>query len=107
MDMLDGTIGQLQPMLEIKLLGVKPRSIDVLLHHFAIVAMNSRDNEIHGRLRFWAALKDSEGLVGPEDFAARHLPAEAAGVTEFLGIGQIHFAAPDGLLCNLAVRDVN
>ena len=70
MNMLDGTIGQLQPMLEIKLLGVTLRSIDVLLHHFAIVGMNSRDNEVHGRLRFWPALKDSEGLVGPEDVAA-------------------------------------
>ena len=107
MDVFHGTIGQLQPMLKIKPLGFTLRSIDVLLHHFAIAWMNSRENKVHRRLRFWTALKNSESLVGPEDLAARNLPAKAAGVTEFLGFGQIPFAPPDGLLCNLAVRDVN
>ena len=70
MDMLDGTIGYLQPMLEIKFLEATLRSIDVLLRRFAIVGMNSRENEIHRRLRFGTALKNSEGLGGPEDLAA-------------------------------------
>src|SRR5258705_8686606 len=94
-------------MLEIKLLEVTLRSIDVLLHHFAIVGMNSRENKIHRRLRYWTALKNSKGLVGPKDLAARDLPAEAARVAQFLGFGQIRFASTDGFLRDLAVRDID
>src|SRR4029453_6437059 len=93
-------------MREIKLLEVTLRSIDVLLHHFAIVGMNSRENKIDRRLRFWTALKNSEGLVGPEDLAARHLPAEAARVAQLLGFSKIRFASADSFLRNLAVRDI-
>src|SRR5438552_12290321 len=56
MDMFNGTIRQLQPMLEIKFLEATLRSIDVLLRNFAIVGMNSRENKINRRLRFWTAL---------------------------------------------------
>src|SRR6185295_8863216 len=94
-------------MLEIKFLEATLRSIDVLLRHFAIVGMNSRENKIHCRLRFRTALKNSEGFGGPKDVAARHLPAEAARVAQFLGFGQIRLASADSFLRNLAVRDID
>jgi len=40
--MFDGTVGQLQPMLEIQTRAIARCSVDLLLHHAAIVRVHSR-----------------------------------------------------------------
>src|SRR2546427_5464666 len=105
--MLDGPLGQLQSMLEIKCFAVTRCSIDFLLHRRAIIWVNSREDKFHRRFRSWIALKDSERLVGPEDLAAGNLPPEATCVTQLLRFGQVGFASPDGFFRNLTFRDVD
>src|SRR4029077_6031946 len=67
-------------------------SVDLLLHQVAVLAMNSRENKIHRRFHPRVTLKDSEGLVGPEDFPTDYLPAEAPRATEPLSFRQVRFA---------------
>src|SRR5580692_6116864 len=85
--------------------------------------MNPGECKSQRRLRIRIALKDSEGLVRPENLSARNLPSEASGVAESLGFGQVGFApsellvqefvlgnidgAPDALFDALAVNKRN
>ena len=80
-DVLDGTVGQVQPMLKIKALAVTECSVDLPLHQIVVLAMNSREDKINRRFRPRITLKDTEGLVGPEDLPTGNLPAEATCMT--------------------------
>src|ERR1700723_892628 len=119
-NMLHGAVGHFQPVLKIKILAVARCLLDLLLHHFAVLRVNPGERKSQRRLRTRIALKDSEGLVRPENLSARNLPSEASGVAESLGFGQVGFApsellgqefvlsnidgAPDALLEALAVN---
>ncbi|HJY92869.1 MAG TPA: hypothetical protein VJ255_21465, partial [Candidatus Acidoferrum sp.] len=48
-DVLDGTVGQVQPMLKIKALAVTECSVDLPLHQIVVLAMNSREDKIAAR----------------------------------------------------------
>lgn len=76
-------------MLKIETLAVTRCSIDLLLHQVAVLRMNSREDKFRRRLRGSIALKDSVGLFGPENLSARNVPAEAACLSESLGLGQL------------------
>src|SRR5260370_40643325 len=104
--MRDGTVGHVQPMLEIKALAVTRCSVDLLLHQVAVLAMNSREDKIHRRFRPRITLKDSEGLVGPEDLPSGDLPAKAARMTEPLCFCQVRFAPAEFLGPALLPRNV-
>src|SRR6266852_7915196 len=104
--MFDGTVWQLQSMLEIRPGAITGRPIDMLLHETAIVGVHSRHDKFQRRFRSWIALKDSECLDGPEDLATGNLPSKASCVTQCLGFGQVCFASPNCLLRNLTFRDV-
>src|ERR1700691_2151595 len=96
-NMLHGAVGHFQPILKIKSLAVTRCPLDLLLHQFTVLRMNPGECKSQRRLRIGTALKDSKGLVRPEDLSARNLPSEASGVAESLGFGQVGFA-PSELL---------
>src|SRR6202162_5058149 len=104
--MLDGAVGQLQAMLKIKTVAAKRCLIDLLLHPFAVLPVDLREDNSHRRFRPWITLEDSEGLVGPKDLPARNAPAETARVTEPLSFRQVRFAPAEFLGQKLVFRYV-
>ena len=65
------------------------RSVDLLLHQFPMIGMDSREDKFQGRFCRWIAFKDSEGLVGPEVFGGGNVPPKSACVAEPLSLGKI------------------
>src|SRR4051794_39390544 len=94
-------------MLKINALGALRGSIDLLLHQVAVLWMNPRKDEFQRWFRPCVTLKDSEGLVGPEELSARNLPAEAACVAKSLSFSQVSFAPSEFLSQQFVLRDVH
>jgi hypothetical protein len=69
--------------------------------------MPEAQDEFQRRFRRCITLKDSEGLVGPEDLSAGNLPPKAASVTESLGFGQASFAPSEFLSQEFVLHDVH
>src|SRR5580704_9454718 len=104
--MLDGTVVQLQAMFKIKAFAATRCLVDLLLHPFAVLPMDLREDKFHRRFRPWITLEDSEGLVGPKDLPTGNAPAETAGMTEPLCFGKVRFTSPEVLGQELVLRNV-
>jgi hypothetical protein len=94
-------------MLNIKALAVTRCSLDFQLHLVAVLWVNPRKNEFHRRFRPYVTLKDSEGIVGPEELSARNLPPEGAHVTESLNFGRVSFTPSPFLGQEFVLNDVH
>jgi hypothetical protein len=79
----------------------------LLLQEVAVLWMNPRKDEFHRRFRPCVTLKDSEGLVRPEELSAGNLPPEAACVTKSLSFGQVGFAPSEFLSQEFVLHDAH
>ena len=88
-DVPDRAILQQKPVLQGKILPVLRRALDGFANDVEIVGMRALQDDVERRRQIRIEIEDPEGLVGPEQLLAGNVPAEAAGVTELLGLGEI------------------
>src|SRR5260370_9268547 len=79
MEVSDGTVGHLKPMLQIKVLPGACCQIDRLPNPCSVVRMHSLEHRLDGGMDFRIVSEDPEGFLGPGEFAARDVPAETPG----------------------------
>src|SRR6266853_2277975 len=94
MELLDRTFRQQQPMLKIQIRRSLGCAVECLLHELSVVGMNSLRYQLRCRLKRLIILKDLVGFFRPEDFSVRNVPAETAGVAQFLRFRQVSFTPP-------------
>src|ERR1700676_2028108 len=99
---LDGAIGHQQAMLGSKLAPLDRGAVEDLLQTHAVVRMSSVKHHLNGRLYRRLAFEYPISLIGPVDFPARWVPAEAPAVAQSLRLRQIHLAPAKRLLGLLA-----
>src|ERR1700674_2045851 len=101
-NVFDGAIGHQQAMLGGKLAALDRGAVDDLLQTHPVVRMSSVKHQLNGRLYRRLAFEYPVSLIGPGDFPARRVPAEAPGVAQSLRLRQIHLAPAKRLLGLLA-----
>src|SRR6202051_3960894 len=89
MEVPDGTVGHLKPMLQIKILPGACCQIDRLPNPCSVVRMHSLEYALDGGMDLRIVSGDPEGFLGPGEFTARDVPAETAGAAQLLRLGQI------------------
>ena len=94
MNVFHRAIRHQQSVFMIEILSIAGGLPDGFLHGSAIFRMGPLENKFQGRFHRLVALEDLEGLVRPDDFSARGIPAEAPGAAQSLRFRQIHFAMP-------------
>src|SRR5690349_8073168 len=72
--------------------------VDHLLDEGDVVRMNPLKHHLQCRLQLPIVTQHIERFLGPDQLSGRNIPAEAAGLTEFLGLGQITLAAAQSFL---------
>jgi len=77
-------------------------ALDDLPQTQPVVRMRSVEHELNGRLYRRLAFEYPVGLIGPVDFSAHRVPAEAPGVAQSLRLRQTHLAPAQRLLGLLA-----
>src|ERR1700730_18037920 len=96
LEMLDRTIWQQQPILQIKIPSLVSGPLECLLKEIFVFGMRllnySRDVGRSRRVKS----KDPKGLRRPVDLSAGGLPAENARVAQCLRFSQVSLAAPQG-----------
>src|ERR1700740_2657831 len=65
-------------------------AVDDLPNTHPVVRMSSVKHDLNGRLYRRLASEYPIGLIGPVDFPARWVPAEASGIAQSLRLRQIH-----------------
>src|SRR6185437_9856688 len=86
---------------------VRRRMADRAAKPFDIVRMHTLQHEFERRYDPRLELENPEGLLGPDDFAAPYVPAEAARAAQALCLGEVRcLAAPQRLFGLLARRNV-
>src|SRR6266849_3904581 len=93
MEVLNRTVRHHQAMFNIKICLFVDRMVDSLLHKISIVRMNSLQYQLQRGFNPSMILKDLVCFLRPVDFSTRNVPAETAGVTHSLPVGQESFAA--------------
>src|ERR1700754_2482438 len=101
-NVFDRAIGHHQAMLDSKLPPIDRGAVDDLPQMHPVVRMCSVNCQLKGRLNRRLAFEYSIRLIGPEDFPARGVPAEAPGVAQSLSLCQIHFTPAKRILDLLA-----
>src|SRR6202030_191504 len=92
-DVLHRTIRHQQTSLKIKIRSRPRRTVAGLLYAIPVVGMNSLHDPFQRGLGYSIVFENFVGLLGPVDFSAENVPAEAARVAEGLSLGQESFAA--------------
>ena len=95
-----------QPVFVLEILVVAAGLIHGPLHVGPIIRMGARDDELWRRRGRRIASENSKCLRCPDDLAGGDLPAEAAGVAQFLGVSEIGLALLQGMFGALAFGDV-
>src|SRR4029077_20801862 len=85
-------IGHQQTMLGSKLAPLDRGAVDDLLQIRPVVRMSSVERQLNGRPYRRIAFEYPIGLIGPVDFSARRVPAEAPGAAQSLRLRQPHLA---------------
>src|SRR5260370_38497746 len=98
---LDG-VGHQQAMLRRKLAPLNRGVVDYMSQTHPVVRMSSVKHDLNGRLYRRLASEYPIGLIGPVDFPARWVPAEAPGIAQSLRLRQIHLTPAKRLLSLLA-----
>ena len=101
--MLERPIRHEQPMLEIQVRSTARCAINHLFHETTIFRMNSFQQAIQVGLHRPVVSKDAISFLRPDDFPRGHVPAETAGATQLLRLGQIGLASPQLLLRSFAL----
>src|SRR6202790_1103519 len=99
---LDGAIGHQQAMLGSKLAPLDRGAVEDLLQTHAVVRMSSVKHHLNGRLDRRLAFEYPISLIGPVNFPARWVPAEAPSMAQSLRLRQIHLTPAKRLLGLLA-----
>src|SRR6202521_1135261 len=100
-NVFDGAIGHQQAMLSSKLAPLDRGAVEDLPQTHPVVRMSSVKHQLNGRLYPRLGFEYPISLIGPVDFPARWVPAEAPGVAQSLRFRQMHLAPakrPLGLL---------
>src|ERR1700681_1253608 len=101
-NVFDGAIGHQQAMLGSKLAPLDRGAVEDLPQTLPVVRMSSVKHQRNGRLYRRLAFEYPISFIGPVDFPARWVPAEAPGVAQSLCLRQIHFTTAKRLLGLLA-----
>src|SRR3984893_7832835 len=101
-NVFDGAIGHQQAMLGSKLAPLDRGAVEDLPQTDPVVRMSSVKHQLNGRLYRRHAFEYPISLIGPVDFPARWVPAEAPGVAQSLRLRQIHLPPAKRLLGLLA-----
>src|ERR1700674_4448033 len=101
-DVFDGAIGHQQAMLGSKLAPLDRGAVDDLPQTHPVVRMRSLKHQRNGRRYRRLAFEYPISLIGPVDFPARRVPAEAPGAAQSLRLRQIRLTAAKRLLGLLA-----
>src|ERR1700680_2591998 len=101
-NVFDGAIGHQQAMLGSKLAPLDRGAVEDLPQTHPVVRMSSVKYQLNGRLYRSLAFEYPISLVGPVDFPARWVPAEAPGVAQSLRLRQIPLTPAKRLLRLLA-----
>ena len=102
--MLERPIRHEQPMLEIQVRSTARRAINHLFHETTVLRMDSFQHPIQVGLHRPVVSKDAISFLRPDDFPRGHVPAETAGATQLLGLGQIGLASLQVLLRSFALN---
>src|SRR5580704_11809318 len=86
---LDGTIGQENSMLDIQIHAVLRGTIPDLSHAIQVLRVNSVEYQVERRIRFSSEAQDSVGFVRPNEFATANLPSECSRMTQPLSFCQV------------------
>src|ERR1700730_583744 len=97
LEMLDRTIGQQQPMLQIKIPPLVSGAIECLLKEIFVFGMRLLNHSRDVRCSRRVNSKDPKGLHRPVDLSAGGIPAETARVAQCLRFSQVSLAPPHGL----------
>src|ERR1700676_5197730 len=89
-------------MLGSKLAPLDRGAVEDLPQTYPVVRMGSVQHPLNGRLYRRLAFEYPISLIGPVDFPARWVPAEAPAVAQSLRLRQIHLAPAKRLLGLLA-----
>src|ERR1700730_810047 len=89
-------------MLGGKLAPLDRGAVDDLPQTHPVVRMSSVKHQLNGRLYRRLAFEYPISLIGPVDFPASWVPAEAPGVAQSLRLRQIHLTSAKRLLGLLA-----
>src|ERR1700730_2005930 len=101
-NVFDGAIGHQQAVLGSKLAPLDRGAVDDLPQTHPVVRMSSVKHQLNGRRYRRLAFEYPISLIGPVDFSARWVPAEAPGVAQSLRLRQIHLTSAKRLLGLLA-----
>src|ERR1700684_519602 len=96
--MFDGTIGQHEAMLNVKIAFLHRCALKDLFQTHPVVLMTTVDSHLDGGLGHSFVFKNSICLGGPVDFPAQDVPAETARVAQPLRFHEIGLAAAQRLL---------
>src|ERR1700730_6986675 len=94
----DRPIGHQQAMLSGKLVPLDRSAVEDLPQVHPVVRMSSVDQQLNGWLCRKRTFEYPMSLIGPVDFPAHRVPAEAPGAAQSLRLGQIHLAPAQRLL---------
>src|ERR1700730_1916498 len=97
-NVFDGAIGHQQAMLGGKVAPLGRGPVEDLPETHPVVRMSSVKRQLNGRLYRRFAFEYPISLIGPVDFLARRVPAEASGVAQSLRLRQIHLTPAKRLL---------
>src|ERR1700733_430981 len=97
-----GAIGHQQAMLGSKLAPLVRGAVEDLPKTHPLVRMSSVKHDLNGRFYRRLAIEYPISLIGPVDFSANRVPAEAPGIAQSLRLRQIHLTPAKRLLCLLA-----
>jgi hypothetical protein len=86
---LDASIGKKYTMLDVKVRGGTARLCKHLLEHAYILWMHPLPDQLNVERDSHVVLEDGKSLLGPEDFAAREIPAKTAGLAKLLRFGEV------------------
>ncbi len=89
-------------MLGVKIASLARGAVDDLPQTHPVVRMGSLKHQLNGRFYRRFATEYPIGLIGPVDFSARWVPAEAPGEAQPLSLRQIHLTPAKCLLGLLA-----
>src|SRR5258708_2898869 len=101
-NVFDRTIGHQQAMLSSKPSPLDRGAVDDLLQTHPVVRVRSVKYHSNGRHYRGLAFEYPISLIGPVDFPAHRVPAEAPGVAQSLRLRQIHLTPVKCLLGLLA-----
>ena len=91
-NVFDGTIGHQQAMLDSKRAPLDRGAVEDLPQAHPVIRMRSLKYYRNARRYRARASEYPISLIGPVDFPARRVPAEASGVAQSLRLSQIHLA---------------